>query len=137
MRYLVIFSTFCLLASFNSRADHLDSLLTKCQVENPSTQGCIACISEAAEKWDKRLNDVYKRLSNQLDKANRAALKESQLEWIKFRDKERVLIQNSYGKLQGTIYGPMELRYVMDLTKVRALQLEQYLKDIEGSKDGL
>jgi hypothetical protein len=31
----------------------------------------------------------------------------------------------------------MQLQYIMDITKTRALQLEQYFKDIEAGTSGL
>jgi uncharacterized protein YecT (DUF1311 family) len=43
--------------------------------------------------WDKELNRVYGELLQQLPKEDKSALKDSQQEWIRFRDRKLKLIQ--------------------------------------------
>ena len=59
---------------------------------------------EGVKLWDKELNRVYGELLQQLPKGDKSALKDSQQEWIRFRDRNLKLIQVAYGNAEGTMY---------------------------------
>ena len=59
---------------------------------------------EGVKLWDKELNRVYGELLQRLPKEDKSALKDSQQEWIRFRDRNLKLIQVAYGNAEGTMY---------------------------------
>jgi uncharacterized protein YecT (DUF1311 family) len=54
-----------------------------------STSAMAAATYEGARLWDEELNRVYPELMRQLPPQDQAILKESEKEWIKFRDSNR------------------------------------------------
>jgi uncharacterized protein YecT (DUF1311 family) len=76
MRFLLVLSFLFVL---NVHADQIDSSLAKCQAENSNTENSIACLLNATEKWDTRLNEIYKKVSVKLDAAQKSQLKRKRL----------------------------------------------------------
>ena len=105
----------------------IDKALGDCIDKDGSTAGMVQCISNAEEKWDKELNRAYGELMKRLTPQGKSALKEAQLQWIKFRDSEFKLQDSIYSKLEGTMYIPMSADSRMQVVKNRALELRSYL----------
>jgi uncharacterized protein YecT (DUF1311 family) len=105
----------------------IDKTLEACSNKNPSTAGERDCIEKAGEMWDRELNRAYNELSGKLNPKGRQALKEAQLEWIKYRDTEFKLIDTIHSTLEGTMYIPMHAFSRMEIVKKRALELQSYL----------
>jgi uncharacterized protein YecT (DUF1311 family) len=119
-----------------ARPSDIDTTLIGCEQRNPSTQGCIECLQMAASAWDKELNTTYNKLRSDLNDSAKASLKTSQLAWIKFRDSEIHFIQSHYSTLPGTLYRQSMQEHMIALTRVRALQLLEYLSETKESKTG-
>ena len=98
-----------------------------------STNGTIQAISALNSDYDKLLNKYYKMLSSRLSTADRVVLKQSQRNWIAFRDSEIKLItalradEYSGG---GSIQNIFHASYVLELTKKRVIEIISYLYDM-------
>ncbi|HNV72252.1 MAG TPA: DUF1311 domain-containing protein [Candidatus Ozemobacteraceae bacterium] len=108
----------------------VDQQIEKLEAEDPSTHGLIRAYTTGLELWDKELNRVYQALIKALGKDDLAikALKESQREWIKFRDLEIHWVSLLYGKKDGSMFRPMSAYSIMDITRQRALKLADRLR---------
>jgi uncharacterized protein YecT (DUF1311 family) len=84
------------------------------------------CIHLRYKAADQRLNDVYKQLIAKLNGAEKALLSESQLEWIKQRDK--ICKFEVYKNRGGTGYGAFLNHCLERMTKQRTAELEKYLQ---------
>ena len=76
----------CLGISANiwTRKDLLSADYSKCIEQSGGTDaGMLDCMGAEAERQDKKLNDVYKKLMNQLTPARKKQLQETQRIWIK------------------------------------------------------
>jgi uncharacterized protein YecT (DUF1311 family) len=113
----------------------IDVWLEKCmEKENYTTAGMLNCSSQALDKWDKELNRVYKELIKKLSPEEKELLKQSQLQWIRFRDAEFKWIESFYNSRKGTMFPLMEIGDKMHLVSERVKWLEgylRYLKEIE------
>lgn len=110
----------------------IDVYLDSCMEKNPSTMGMTNCTYEAEKMWDAELNKYYKLLITILDDNSAEVLKSSEVEWVKYKEKEIINIENIYSKLEGTMYIPMRAFAVLELTRTRALQLKNYYELVTG-----
>jgi uncharacterized protein YecT (DUF1311 family) len=94
---------------------------------NQTTSGMTNCEYVAAELWDKQLNENYNLLMSLLNKEEKEILKESQLNWIEFRDKELKFSGTFYENLGGTMWRIVSASRLCDLNRTRALELKEYL----------
>jgi len=101
--------------------------LEACLEQNLSTLGMVECNTQAEKKWDAALNVTYQNLMNQLDARGKAALKKSQLQWLKFRDEEFQAIGSMYGRQEGTIWRINTSEAMMEIVKSRVLVLQRYV----------
>lgn len=110
----------------------IDIELQKCldSKGNYTTQGMIECVIKATDSWDKELNKNYKTLLGLLTEEQKEKLKESQRQWIKFRDSELEFSSSFYNQLGGTIWIPIAARTRLDLTKQRAQELLDYISTL-------
>jgi uncharacterized protein YecT (DUF1311 family) len=108
----------------------IDVWLEKCmEKENYTTAGMLNCSSQALDKWDKELNRAYKELMKKLSPKEKELLKQSQLQWIKFRDAEFKFLDNLYLGT-GTIIPVMIMGDKLDIVSERVKILEKYLNYI-------
>lgn len=116
-----------------SKEDKIDRELQQCldKKENQSTADMVDCAYKALNKWDAKLNTTYKSLLSKLDSTGKNSLVEAQRQWIKFKEKEIGLIDATYGSAQGTMWRIVRAQKVMDLTKQRAIELEDLLETID------
>ena len=96
-----------------------------------STAAMVEAEDEGVKLWDKELNRVYGELLRQLPREDKSALKDSQHEWLKFRDRNLKLIQVAYGNAEGTMYHVFAARAALDVVKSRVLDLRGYLDVVE------
>lgn len=98
-----------------------------------STAGMVQAINTLNSDYDKLLNKYYKMLNSRLTPADQAILKQSQRNWILFRDSEKNLIRilraDKYSG-GGTLQNIFNASYVMELTKNRVLDIVSYLYDM-------
>ncbi len=104
-----------------------------------STLGMIETSLFYEEEYDKLLNKYYKLLYNSLDDEGKKVLKATQLNWIKLRDSEKLLVnelyQSTYEKMGGgTIWRVIAADARADITRRRVIELYNYLMfdDIGG-----
>jgi uncharacterized protein YecT (DUF1311 family) len=112
----------------DEESDPIDQKLEECIKKNFSTAGMNSCSNAAYEEWDKLLNDVYKKLLSKLAKDAREALKNSQREWIKYRDAEFRFVNAYYDGFQGSVWTNLNHGDHVNLIRARALKLKSYLE---------
>lgn len=97
-----------------------------------TTFGMLEASRTLEIEYDNLLNKYYKILYNKLDDDGKKALKEAELNWIKFRDSEKKLVaelhRNTYnesggGTIWSVIYGNLSAQ----ITRERVLELYSYL----------
>jgi uncharacterized protein YecT (DUF1311 family) len=104
----------------------IDIWLEKCmERENYTTAGVLSCLSQALDKWDKELNRIYKELMKNLSPEERELLKQSQLQWVKFRDAEFKFLDNLYLGI-GTMIPVIIMGEKLDIVSRRVKMLEAY-----------
>jgi uncharacterized protein YecT (DUF1311 family) len=81
-----------------------------------------ACAHEKYKAADAELNRVYGQLAGVLDAEDKAALKESELAWIKYRDTTCVFESSQYKG--GTMRGMIESVCLARVTKARTAELK-------------
>ena len=116
------------LFSQNSNQHPIDKWLNDCITQNQSTTEMLECAKEAYTKWDKELNNVYKELMKLLDSNSQKKLKESQKQWLKYRDEEFSFIGQLYSTKEGTMYLPMRYFDMIEIIKNRVLILKNYIQ---------
>lgn len=132
MKFRIFIFIFCLATSFHNAQNHLDSELEKCLAKDESTAGQRNCLIEFQKKWDKELNKNYQLLMKKLPKNAQLTLKESQIQWIKYRDKEFKWIQQLYFEVkEGSMFYVIADNKKLDFIKNRALELEEYLLQLD------
>lgn len=81
-----------------------------------------ACAHEEYKAADAELNRVYAQLAGVLDTEDKAALRESELAWIKYRDTTCVFESSQYKG--GTMRGMIESFCLARVTKTRTAELK-------------
>lgn len=110
----------------------IDSVLQNCLNVNQNTAGQRKCLSTAYEAWDKELNKNYVELSKKLPAPYFNTLKESQRDWLKFRDAEFLFINQYYYEVKkGTIFYVIGDENRLQIVKDRALQLAEFNDQID------
>jgi uncharacterized protein YecT (DUF1311 family) len=111
-----------------SSKDQTADALTVCldKLLNASTAGQTQCQGTAMRSYDHRMNAAYTTLLRILPPMAGEQLRQSQRAWLAFRDRERVTRDAIFATRQGTMYVPMQASAETEVTRVRALQLENY-----------
>ena len=87
------------------------------------------CASRAFQRADAELNKLYQQLMKDAGAGERAKLRAAQLAWLKFRDAH--CEYEAFGNTGGSIY-PMVYGFCLaEVTKERAKQFRDTLKEIE------
>ena len=108
----------------------IDTLLQKCMAKDNSDAGMISCLEKAEKDWDNELNKYYKLLLNKLDTADQKNLKESQRQWIIYRDKEINFFSTLYSKKDGSMWNVSIADNRMQIIRKRAIELLEYYEAI-------
>jgi uncharacterized protein YecT (DUF1311 family) len=67
--------------------ENLSAEYSKCIEQSGATDpGMLDCMVAEAERQDKRLNDAYKKLMNELKSERRIELQEAQRLWLKYTE---------------------------------------------------
>jgi uncharacterized protein YecT (DUF1311 family) len=104
----------------------IDVWLESCIEKNSTTAGMLNCSSQALDKWDKELNRIYKELMKKLSSEEKELLRQSQLQWIKFRDAEFKWIDNLFLGY-GTMIPVIKINVKINIVSNRVRELEKYL----------
>lgn len=119
--------------SQTKKENPIDVLESKClNKDNISNADMCNCIIKAHESWDKELNKYYNLLKTKLPKEAFETLKESQKQWLVYRDKEYGFISKYFYKVkQGTMWYPVAENKKKEIVKARVIELEAYYKMLE------
>ena len=133
---ILLISTSLFIYGQTEKKHPIDIEFQKCldSKENFTTQGMTECVITATESWDKELNKNYKTLLGLLTDGRKVKLRESQRQWINFRDSELEFSRSFYGQMQGTIWISMAAQTRLDLTKRRIQELLNYISTITEEK---
>ena len=96
-----------------------------------STGGQVDALTAAQEKWEAKLNAIYKSLKQKMQPDEFAAIQQAQRAWITYRDKQLLSYESTYGKMDGTMWVPMHAYAVMNLAKKRVQELQSLLDLVE------
>ena len=135
---LALMSQAALAESKTPAKDPIDAWMDAAMDQAVSTPEMVEVYTQAAKKWDDRLNRVYQACQARLKKPqDQAALKEAQRKWLAFRDAERELIGvvgyfTPDGSPAGTIAQVESNGQFVQLVRQRVLRLEDYLKILKG-----
>ncbi|WP_343588441.1 lysozyme inhibitor LprI family protein [Flavobacterium sp.] len=134
-KVLVLSFMFLSIVAFsqNKKENSIDALESKClNKENISNTDMCNCTIQARESWDKELNKYYNLLKTKLPKETFETLKESQKQWLAYRDKEYAFISKYFYEVQqGTMWYAVAESKKREIVKTRALELEVYYKMLE------
>src|SRR5215472_12071127 len=111
--------------------DPLDTALDAClaKPEALSTPGMVECTDEAIQAWDKRLNEVYKRVLAELDPKSRELVRASQRRWVAFREAEQEAMGGPWRQDKGTIICVLSVNADLSAIKERVQELKLYGSD--------
>ena len=136
VRYVLIFFaclSLALPAAIASERQHqIDIWLQKTVEEDTSTAGMRNATIRARELWDQEMNRAYKNLMARLNADQQSILKESQRNWIKFRDSEFRAISSIVASMDGTMWQLIATNNGMEIVRQRALQLIAYESAVIG-----
>ncbi len=109
--------------------DPIDKALDAC-LAGPSgnnTAGQLDCAQKATASWDGELNTAYQKLMKSLDPASQALLRNSQRQWLAFRDAEKKFDAGPWSAKGGTMAGVNIAMINTDIVRSRVLALRNYL----------
>jgi uncharacterized protein YecT (DUF1311 family) len=111
--------------------DLIDKALDAClaKPEGASTLGMVECTGDAIQAWDKRLNEVYKRVMRGLDPKSQELLRASQRRWVAFREAEHDAMEGPWRQDRGTIMRVLTANADLSAIKERVRELELYGSD--------
>lgn len=95
-----------------------------------STAGMVSSAFDAMDEYDVLLNKYYSLLLKKLNEEGKTALRESQRNWIQFRDSElelNQLLTDEYYSGGGTIQRVIYASRALETTKHRVIELYFYL----------
>jgi uncharacterized protein YecT (DUF1311 family) len=104
----------------------VDSILADCLKKNVTTVGMSDFLVSAQKLWDIELNKYYRLLLTKLDAKGQMKLKETQKQWIIFRDQEIKFISEAYGTRDGTMWIIIVADKINQLIRQRAVDLIGY-----------
>jgi uncharacterized protein YecT (DUF1311 family) len=119
------------LAEDAAKKDRIDLAMEKAMDADPSTAGAVQAFARAEKQWDARLNSVYDSLHRKMVPAEWKALVAAQKCWLTFRDAQKKSIEETYTRMEGSMWIPVAASKSMKLTRERALYLQSLLENIE------
>lgn len=102
----------------------VDARLAACMDKAVTTLDMNECNSQALQAWDAQLNLNYRKLLHGQPAAVRAALIQSQRDWVVYRDSYFKGMRAFYGQEQGTIWGLIAGGRQIDVVREKALDLQ-------------
>lgn len=127
MRFKFAAVSFALLFSLSASADELkqniDASLQTCKNNAVSTVDSQNCYAQATAQWDAELGKQYTLLMKDQPDSVRLALRDSQRQWIKYRDSYNKGIEAFYQKEEGTIWSLIAAESKMNIIRDKTLDL--------------
>ena len=112
----------CAPALAEERPDWYGAEYQECSGGN--TLEIVECVKEHEQAWDRRLNEAYQTLMNELPNKRRSTLRDAQRLWIKYRDANC----DFYFSREGSIRSIEAAECVRVMTAQRAMEFELLLK---------
>jgi uncharacterized protein YecT (DUF1311 family) len=134
-KFFIILFSFLSLVTFSQtkKENPIDIQEKKClNKDNISNAEQCNCTIKAQEDWDKELNKYYTILKTKLRKEDFEVLKNSQKQWISYRDKEFLFISKYFFEIkEGTMWYCIAEGKKKEIIKSRALELKNYYEMLE------
>lgn len=115
--------------------DPIDAQQEACAENGVSTAEILACLSASYEKWDARLNKVYKELLGQLGPEGADSRRKAQRAWLSYRDADFNFLREYYREM-GSLGRLSQSAAAVSLVRARALTLQNRLGLYDGG-DGV
>ena len=113
-----------LVAEFKAREK---SLIAAAENPNNGYRDYLLAYTSYLEFLDKELNTVYQNLRSKLPEDQKKQLKDSQVNWIKYRDFEFEFIENTWTKADfGSSSSISRGQYKVSVVRSRVIQLMHY-----------
>lgn len=131
---IFMFCSFVALSQNQKKNENsIDKTELKClEKKDISNVEMCNCTIKARESWDKELNKYYGLLKTKLSKEAFEVLKESQKQWISYRDKEYLFIAKFYYEVnEGTMWYAVAENKKKEIVKERAIELEEYYRMLD------
>jgi len=112
--------------------DPIDIAMDAAMDRNGSTAGMCEAFAAAHEKWEERLNAAWAKLKKKMPADEFAELQKAQRAWIAYRDLQIKSYEATYAKMDGTMWIPISVSAVMELTKERVQDLEGFLELLDA-----
>ncbi|WNY88888.1 lysozyme inhibitor LprI family protein [Leclercia adecarboxylata] len=123
--------------SHSSKAEqmgsNIDSSLKQCKIDAISTSDSQNCYNVALKEWDSELGKQYKLLMNGQSDNVRVVLRDSQRQWIKYRDQYVSAIDVFYKQQDGTISSLIAAESKLNITRDKAIDLHRLRNSIDLS----
>lgn len=134
--FIILFSifSFTVFSQTKSKKENsIDIQEKKClDKDDISNANQCNCIISAQEGWDKELNKYYNLLKSKLKNEDFEVLKNSQKQWISYRDKEFLFISKYFFEIkQRTMWYRIADGKKKEIIKSRALELKNYYEMLE------
>lgn len=113
----------CLSASAEELKQDIDSKLKQCKMDAVSTIDLQNCYIKATTEWDLELGNQYKLLMNGQSDNVRIALRDSQRQWIRYRDQYASAMDVFYKQQGGTISSLNVAESKLNITRDKAIDL--------------
>lgn len=139
-----IFIYFCTMlcaiksVSQNKAYEHpIDRALENCQSlsEDQTVDSMIECEYTARIAWDKEMSKYYKQLVDVLKPNEKKMFKESQRDWLLYRDNEMNFASTLYKHMEGLSWLLVHAKRLTAIAKQRALELEEYYEMVTFDPD--
>lgn len=116
---------------YEEKLEKIESKYEKSLNSELTTVGLVRALKVQYNEMDALLNESYNALFNSLNSEQQKALRDSQREWIKFRDKEMGFIETLYDKDDPTICNLNYLYNMTSLTKNRTIDIINHLENMK------
>lgn len=129
----ILFSVTVFSQTKSKKENLIDIQEKKClDKDDISTAEQCNCTITAQQGWDKELNKYYNLLKTKLSKEDFEVLKNSQKQWISYRDKEFLFISKYFLEIkQGTMWYPIAEGKKKEIIKSRAVELTHYFEMLQ------
>lgn len=130
----ILITNLFILPIFSQEKEYpIDVEMNHCLQNIQSTADQRNCINNAYTKWDKLLNEEYRKLLKKFTDEEKDLFIVSQRNWIKFRDKEFEFINTYYyNNEKGTLFFVMGDLKKMEIVKKRVLEFQEYSETFEN-----
>ncbi|WP_462255215.1 lysozyme inhibitor LprI family protein [Ferruginibacter sp.] len=133
IKLLLFFVTIIFTTTFvkaQTKEYKIDSTLEKCIAKDVSDAGMINCLQKAETDWDKELNKYYKLLLIKLDTSEQKKCRDSQRQWLIYKEKEVNFFTDVFSKKDGSLWNLLIADKRMQITRLRAKELIAYYETL-------